>query len=668
MTSPANNPLIGIVLDGRYRVDSLIARGGMATVFRAWDLRLERDIALKVMHPHLAEDQNFRARFRREARSAARLSHPHVVPVFDQGEDQGYTYLTMEFIHGRTVRDRLVEDGAFNLREALQVSLAILEALQTAHEADIVHRDVKPENIILSQRGRIVVTDFGLARAIGTSTSSTSASLLGTVAYIAPEIVTVGNADERSDLYSLGIVLYEMLTGQQPHRGELPVHIAFKHVHENVPAPSQTMANVPSEIDSLVAWCCEREPARRPETAREVADCVRTLLAELSPAVLDAPPLPKTDTDTASIACPTAEIVRPVLPLPVSGPGSTPAAPPLTDAAQSADETHPAEAEASELPPLRKAKPAGRHLVRTSEAKPAKQKPVRRRVFLIWLLLLLLAAGSTAFWFLLGPGAQREVPATVGLELAAAEKSLTEAGLVTRTVSQFSDSVPAGAVISSSPEAGKEVQRGSTVTLTISRGEQLFPVPDLQGKTREEAEKALLEANLQIEILPGAYSETVPEGTVLQQREKGQELPRGAKVGVTLSKGRQPIEVPKVVGSAESAARSAIEERGLSVKTVSAHSASVPKGAVIAQKPADGTLFKGDSVQITVSLGPEYVSVPAVIGKRTDEAKAELEKAGLAVKVEGVGGFPPVLNLVQRQSIGGGEKVVKGSTVTLTVV
>ena len=286
----STSPGISLLLDDRYRVEEPIARGGMATVHRGHDERLDRVVALKIMHPHLAMDEDFRRRFGREARAAARLAHRNVVGVFDQGADEDRIYLAMELVEGDTLRARIVDRGRLTIGETLDVTAQVLEALVAAHAAGIVHRDIKPENILLAQDGLVKVADFGLARAIGSSNSSASATLLGTVAYISPEVVTRGHSDERSDLYSLGIVLYEMLTGVQPFRGEQPVHIAFQHVHEDIPAPSTVASGIPRELDSLVTWAAARTVEQRPATAADLLRAVRELMETFPAAVQDTRP------------------------------------------------------------------------------------------------------------------------------------------------------------------------------------------------------------------------------------------------------------------------------------------------------------------------------------------------------------------------------------------
>ena len=266
MDTTVSDPLVGQLLDGRYHVGPRLARGGMATVYEAHDNRLDRTIALKVMHPSLADDEEFVSRFIREAHSAARLSHPNVVAVYDQGADQGHVFLAMELVRGRTLRDLIRESGHLSPRQALEVLEPMLAALGAAHQAGLIHRDVKPENVLLSDDDRVKVADFGLARAVTGATSHTTASgvLMGTVAYLSPEQVTRGVADPRSDVYAAGILLYEMLTGSKPYDGETAIQVAYRHVHDDVPPPSALVPGLPAELDQLVARATSRDPDGRP--------------------------------------------------------------------------------------------------------------------------------------------------------------------------------------------------------------------------------------------------------------------------------------------------------------------------------------------------------------------------------------------------------------------
>jgi serine/threonine-protein kinase len=287
------DPLVGRVVDGRYAVTARIARGGMATVYLALDRRLDREVALKVMHGHLADDPQFTARFIREARSAARLSHPGVVAVFDQGEDDGLLYLAMEYLQGRSLREVLGELGVLTPGEALDVVEPALEALAAAHAAGIVHRDMKPENVILTDDGRVKVADFGLARA-ASGVASTSGVLMGTAAYMAPELIADGIADARGDVYAVGVMIFEMVTGRQPFAGDVPLRVAYRHVHEDVPPPSSLVPRLPEPLDVLVTTAAARDPDRRPADAAALLGLERSARARIPAAALSVrPALPR---------------------------------------------------------------------------------------------------------------------------------------------------------------------------------------------------------------------------------------------------------------------------------------------------------------------------------------------------------------------------------------
>lgn len=667
--SAPTSPGLDLLLDGRYRVEELIARGGMATVHRGHDERLDRVVALKIMHPHLALDEEFRRRFAREARAAARLAHRNVVGVFDQGEDGEKIYLAMELVEGPTLRERLSGAEGMSLRETLDVTAQVLQALAAAHEAGIVHRDIKPENVLIDPDGVVKVADFGLARAVGTAHSSASATLLGTVAYISPEVVTRGHCDERSDLYSLGIMVFEMLTGLQPFRGEQPVHIAFQHVHEDIPAPSSLSTSIPAALDSLVTWAAARTVQQRPASAEDMLRSVRELQRTLPSGVLEARPAPRDPGATGDIprlTVPLNDAVAQVDPEARAFPSELQADAP--DEASGAPEQASRE-ERHELAPRTVALPLprarrGRHLPRGA----------RRRSGLVSGLAGLLLVGTLATggwagaqWYATdGPGGDRSVPVIAGTELADAEAALASADLSTRTEERFSDTVPAGHVISSSPSTGTVVKRGTDVRVIVSKGQQTFPVPDLVGMDAEAARQATEEQGLVLVEDDPAYSETVPEGEVISQSAAEEALPAGGEVHVVLSQGREPITVPDQTGRGGDAARSALEDAGFEVTSAQAHSGSVPRGAVISQDPASGTAFRGDTVRIVTSLGPEMVTVPDVFRLPEAEARAQLEGAGFAVSVQHDKG-EPVFGLVYQQSATAGEQLAKGSTITISV-
>jgi serine/threonine-protein kinase len=627
--------LVGRVLDGRYRVLSHIADGGMATVYLALDTRLEREVALKVMRPGLASDDTFVSRFRREARSAARLSHPNVVAVFDQGEDDGSMFLAMEYVPGQTLREVMQAEGPLTPRAALDILEPVLQALAAAHRAGIIHRDVKPENVILREDGTVKVADFGLARAVTTQTvTSQTGMLLGTVAYLSPEQVERGIADARSDVYAAGLILFEMLTGTKAFTGDTPIHVAYQHVHGSVPAPSSRVPSVPTELDSLVALATARDADQRPADADAFLAQVRASHAQLTPAELDRRPEGSTAEDdegasTVAVAQTTALPVAERAVVPVSAPGKA------VESRRDRGDRRPW---------------------------PASWK------WALAALGLLLVAALAAWYFVMGPGSPTTVPAVVGKTYEQAERQLTTAHLSAKRVDAFDESVAKGAVISANPGAGAEVGRSTTVTLTVSKGPERYAVPNLVGRTRAEAEERLKEARLALGSSSEAFDEKVPAGQIVSTTPKaGTQLKRGAAVNIVLSKGRQPIPVTDFTGQPADQAVAALTDAGLTVDaTKQEFSTSVPKGSVISQTPASGTLFRGDKVVLVVSKGPEMVKVPNVQGKQVAEARTILEAAGFTVKVENFMGG--IFGTVRTQSPAADAEAPKGSVVTLVVV
>ncbi|MFC5998385.1 Stk1 family PASTA domain-containing Ser/Thr kinase [Quadrisphaera sp. GCM10027208] len=652
MDTAVSDPLVGRSVDGRYVVRSRVARGGMATVYLATDTRLERDVALKVMHPHLADDEQFVARFHREARSAARLSHPNVVAVYDQGADGDCVYLAMEYVPGQTLRDLLATSAPLTPREALGVLEPVLDALGAAHRAGIVHRDVKPENVLLADDGRVKVADFGLARAASSAASGTTQGMLiGTVAYLSPELVLRGVADARSDVYAAGVVLFEMLTGSQPFTGEVPIQVAYQHVNTDVPAPSEHVPGLPAEIDELVQWATSRDPDRRPADARVLLAEVRDVRAALSEEDLDRTAagaaagagepgdgrtlaLPRTGAALALPLDDTAEHARP--------------APSGTDREDGT--SRPAGDGGPDVPPARRD---------------------RRRGLLLTLAVLLvgaLATGVGLWWTSAGPGAWTTTPAVVGQPVAEARSVLTEAGLQPEVTERYDDEVPEGQVAATEPGPGEQVRRGGAVTLVVSAGPEFVAVPPLAGLPLEEARTTLEDARLALGDVTEEYSEDVAKGLVVSQSvAEGERLRRGEPVAVVVSLGRQPIEVPTVVGSSREQAEQTLTGAELAVGEVTTQpSEEVAEGDVIAQDPADGTLFRGDPVALVVSSGPPLVTVPQVQGSQLKEARAVLEEAGLEVEVERLLGG--IFGTVHSTDPPAGSEVRKGSTVVVRVV
>ncbi len=670
MSLRVQDPLVGQVVDGRYAVHSRIAAGGMATVYLATDARLGRQVALKVMHPHLAADEVFVDRFAREARSAARLSHPGIVGVYDQGAEGGTVYLAMEHVPGRTLRDVLTERGALRPGEALAVVGALLDALASAHRTDLVHRDVKPENILVGHDGRLKVADFGLARAASASTTAASV-LIGTVAYLAPELVTAGRADARADVYAVGVVLFELLTGTLPFEGEVPAQVAFAHVADDVPPPSARQPHLPPEIDDLVAWATARDPERRPRDAGELLEAVHHLRGELPAEVLEQEPAPApASTDGHTVALDRREHV---LALPIGEAleadlertGQLPAVtglPAVPGPRAPRGARAPTTAAAHPGPPADPPADDGAH-----DDTPA---PRRRRG------LLALAAALTAVLLLAGLGwavvagplERVAVPNVVTATEQDARTTLRGRELTARVEQEFSETAPQGQVLATRPSAGDDVRTGTAVTLVVSQGPELFDVPDLAGKDRGAAEAAVTGANLAVGAVAEEFSESVPSGSVVsQQTPVGERLRTGSPVDFTVSKGRQPIEVPPVANRAQEDAEAAVTDAGLVVGAVTRQRHdTVPAGSVIRSEPADGTLFRGEAVDLVVSDGPPLVAVPDVVGQQVDAARTTLQAAGFSVEVENIlGGF---FGTVRSQSVAAGQEVAKGSTVVIAIV
>ena len=645
--SSTGDALIGRTLDGRYRVLRRLADGGMATVYLAVDERLDREVALKVMRQHLTHDESFVTRFRREARSSASLSHPNVVAVFDQGEDDGCIFLAMEYVPGQTLRDVMREEGLLSPRAALDVLEPVLLALAEAHAKGLIHRDVKPENVMINDNGTVKVADFGLARAVTSQTvTSTQGVLLGTVAYLSPEQVERGIADARSDVYAAGLMLFEMLTGTKAFTGDTPIHVAYQHVHGGVPTPSSRVAGLPPALDDLVAVATARDPDDRPADAGEFLDLVRRTRAALSVGALDARPAGLAA--TAAAAQPTSTAAFPVQ-------GSRAA----SGRAAGGVATRPrSETVAITMspPPLE-----GRVVADGTGGR-------RRRRWWPAILASALVAGLTAWFFLIGPGATATVPSVQGRTQAEAVNAVRTAALDPTVTETFSEKVPKGIVISADPIPGSNVGRGSDVALVVSKGPERYAVPKVVGMTLAEARERIQEVNLKVGKVTKAFNEKVPEGQVVTAKPgPGASLKKGTAVALTVSRGRQPIDVPDLTGKDATNAARQLSNLGLKVDaTKQQNSDTVAKGRVISQSPRDGTAFRGDPVTLVVSKGPVLVTVPDVVGQQLEQARGALEAQGFKVAVRrALGGF---FGTVRLQDPSGGSKVPKGSTVTLTIV
>jgi serine/threonine-protein kinase len=611
-----DDPLVGQRLDGRYDVVARIARGGMATVYRAVDLRLDRTVALKVMLRSFAEDPGFVERFVREAKAAARLSHPNLVAVFDQGRDGDHAYLAMELVEGRTLRELLRQRGRLSPAQALSIIEPVLAALEAAHAAGLVHRDVKPENVLLADDGRVKLADFGLARAVDSSSNAATGTLLiGTVAYLAPEQVEHGLSDARTDVYAAGTVLFEMLTGVPPYSAPTPMALAYRHVHEDVPAPSTLVEGIPPQVDELVLSATRRDPDRRPKTAGEL----------LAAAVVARRALAAEDDQPSMQA--TQVIPREAL---LAARGDTTAAPPL-------------------------AADAGRPRPRGSR---------RRRVLALLLALVTIAAGVTGWW--LGSGRYSDAPRVLGLSLQAAQSKLTDAGFeVKQGAAVYSTSIDKGLVADQDPDPGRRLRRHGTVVLHLSKGPELHPVPSLRALTRQAAVAALTAAKLKLGTVREAYDDSIDAGRVVSSTPpKGELLAPGSVVDLVVSKGPAPVDIPDLVGKKKSEALATLDNLGLKATVTEVFDDTVPKDVVKEQTPKGVAGHRGDTVQLVVSKGPQLFEVPDVRGKSRKDATKILEDAGFQVKVSNI---PGPGDQVIAQSPSPGSMKPRGTVVTIYV-
>jgi len=652
-THDQTDPLIGRLIDQRYRVTRRLARGGMATVYVAQDERLERPVALKVMHPYLAESDAFVERFHREARAAARIVHPGVVSVFDQGVVSGQGFLVMELIDGTNLRALLNAQGAFTIPQALRYTTDILEALRAAHRMGVIHRDIKPENILVPTDGPAKVADFGLARAVSEGSMFTTGNMLGTVAYIAPEIALTTEADARSDLYSVGIMLYEMLTGAVPWADESPLQIVHHHVSDDVPSPSAGLPWIPREIDDLVAALTARDPANRCTDASDALDLVARAAASIPSDIVNR----------------RAEVAREDS---RSGSGTTALNTEVMPTHLTRAMPAPAVTTATALPAATAVTTV--HTSTSTETPSAGELPAKmstRAILLAVIAFLLIVAasfGGSWWWTEYGPGSYLTMPTTTGRDLTDVQADLGAIGLASSVEEEFSDDVQSGIVTHSDPDGGSSVHKSTNVQLYVSKGIDMKDVPNVVGKGQDEASRTLTDAGLALGAVTDAYSEDVPPGQVISQSvAAGTSLAHDSTVDVVLSKGREPRTVPTLTGKGASAAKSLIEALGLVASPTEAYSDTVPEGQVISQQTREGsTVYRGDSVSYTVSKGPEMVTVPDVVGLQRQEARNKLEGAGFTVQEDLIlGGF---FNTVRSSNPVGGSKVKKGSTVTISVM
>lgn len=679
MIPARTDPLVGATLDGRYLVRARLARGGMSTVYLALDTRLDREVAVKAMLPHLAEDPALVARFEGEAKTAARLSHPHVVGVLDQGHADGPTgevvaYLVMEYVPGCTLRRIVRDEAPLTARRALTLLLPVLDGLAAAHEAGLMHRDVKPENVLVGDDGRIRVADFGLSRAT-TSHTSGGQALVGTVAYLSPELVSGEEADARSDVYAAGIMLFELLTGRQPYTAGSPVQVAYEHIRSRVPAPTTVVPEVPDAVSDLVLWCTEPAPADRPEDAAQVAAEVRRLLAATPDSLLDRAPDSLLDGDGRSVGGGEESLENAAVVIEPAGAGHQPTSvvpyPSIPDDGPSPEPDGGPSRDSDDGPspePADRALPSGRvrqddrpagdgdlpapvthgeRGERPEEREQAPSRPEPRH-----------ARGPAA-----SSDQTRVLDRTVAGRLSADQPSRPPAVETTAAARPASTRQRRRAAQRPTVDVGRGNGRtlatGIAVTLlltgmalllgwTLGAGNVPFSgasatVPDLGGTDRETAVSRLHEAGLQVDV-SSRHDEVYSAGAVVASAPAaGTQVRAGDRVELTVSSGPAPVLAPDLVGRDAADARLAAQDAGLLTRIKhTRHDREVPEGQVISQVPAPGaTTSRNAVVRLTVSEGPRQVSVPDVTGLTVQEAQDRAAEAGLRLEVETTpgGGF-----------------------------
>lgn len=730
---PVKDPYIGTVIDGRYRVTSRVARGGMATVYRAIDERLDREMAIKIMHPHLADGpagEAFLTRFQREARSAARLSHPHVVGVYDQGADGEVSYLAMELIEGDNLRSWLSRAGSLTVADTFDITEAVLLALSAADKQGLIHRDIKPENVLITNDGVVKVADFGLARAASEVSTTTTGTILGTVAYVAPEVISEGVVDQRTDLYATGIMAYEILTGEQPFVGQTPIQIAFQHVNSEVPRPSSKLNWLPSEVDDFIATLTARDPADRPSNATEALSLLRRCRSELTADILarrkEPEPGDATGTDATALAganSPEFPQLRPAgtdaIALEARGYSQSRVSPQeghqQANATQALGQPNAGQTMAFEVPEV-SARRDTSDLAATAEegddslqpqwlgapkseshmqhsgtlvaangrppARRARKEPKRRggkrrasRIVLPIIVVLILAGGAVGLWWwnTHGPGSFADIPESIqGMSQQELEGRLDALGLVvTDPALDYHDQVREGAVITTDPEPGSRVKRGSEVTIVVSRGIRMLDLPGegIIDESIDSATALLDDIGFNAPGVEREYDDEIPAGTVMSMTpEGGESYPHNTTITLVVSDGPAPVTIPDVEGETQSDAEATLEDNGLRVAIEEQSSEEIEEGRVISQSPDAGSDGKRtDTVTIIVSTGLPFIEVPSIPQRANyDEWETRLEDLGFEVRRQNqFGGF---FNAIVGQSLNPGEMVRKGTTITLTVI
>ena len=582
--------LSGQLIANRYLVISLVASGGMASVYLANDQVLERKVALKVIHPHLAKDKSFVDKFQREAKMAAQLSHPNLVNVFDQGADGEVIFLVMEYVPGITLRDAMNDFGALDSKKALEIIEPLTDALAAAHSAGILHRDLKPENVFLSDGGKVKLGDFGLAREISEHTQT--GSVVGTVAYLSPELVLRGQADARSDIYSLGVMIFEMLTGKQPYQGEQAVQVAYQHANENIPAPSSVEPGVPELLDEIVLWSTARNPSDRPASAMTLLPVIARARTDLSRGL----------TTTLSQIDKTARI--------------------------NLNQDFVAPAGATEVLDVADIQ----ELASSSGIATKLEKSNKRSKF--WLsvftVLALFGGAGSGWWFSSGPGGLAAIPDLTGRSIEQALEALEPLGVVIEQDQENSGSVPEGFVSRTDPAAGSRIFKNSVVKVFISLGPKQLQVPEVSGLSAEEAKKLLTDSGFVVGSSKNFFGDA-PQGQVLGlSAPAGTILNQGSVLDVRISLG----PLPEVAGLPAEQARTLLAQVAIEIEEVEVFNNQIPQGQAVGLVLAEDPLPENGKAVLEISKGPEIVIMPNTVGETIAAAKTLLENLGLLVVVD----------------------------------
>jgi serine/threonine-protein kinase len=640
--------LTGELIDGRYQLIRQMAAGGMATIYEAIDTRLDRKVAVKIMHPHLAQDEQFVERFIREAKASAALSHPNIVSVQDQGWNQNGTpavFLVMELVEGHTLREYLNEQGALSVVNGIQFLLPVLSALSAAHKLGIVHRDIKPDNILISKEGRIKIADFGLAKGplLGTTMTAESSIVLGSVSYLSPEQVQRGIADARSDVYSAAITAFEIFTGEKPFTGDEPIQIAYMHVNDRVPLMSTKRSGIPTDLDQLIHRATNSDPDARPRDAGEFHQALAAIAQALDP-----------NQKQLSLE----------LDIPIA---------PMRPASKKSSRRERARIEKEKTVALNKRENTeenSKSSAKESTAQIRKRKKVSKRVRRNRYIAagLAITLGIFGWYVLVGPGSKVVVPSIVGATQEEAVNALTPLGL-TLVISEkrFDEEISDGQIIESDPAGGGKVDAGGEVKAIISKGAERYLIPSLVGLTPEAAVNLLAKSPIKVGDLTEVFNDRTPKGFVISSSPAaGEKVKRDAVVDLLISKGIETVDVTSYVGKSADQALNELTEGGFDVTTVDQFSESVLAGAVIVQEPSGGApLAKGAKITLTISKGSEFVFIPNVFSLTEPKARAALNDLELKVVVKkiGVKKIKAVTNISPKV----GTKVKRGSTVTITV-